>query len=77
MLPGTPPNPLSPHITLIQTTLTPPPSTRTHADVNVLSWNRLTSYMLASGADDGTLRIWDLRNFKQGEYVANFGYHKG
>jgi WD40 repeat protein len=34
------------------------------ADVNVISWNRLATYMLASGGDDGTLRIWDLRNFK-------------
>lgn len=47
------------------------------SDVNVISWNRLTSYMLASGADDGTLRIWDLRNFAAGQYVANFAYHKG
>ncbi len=34
-------------------------------DVNVISWNRLVAYMMASGADDGTLRIWDLRSFTQ------------
>ncbi len=45
-------------------------------DVNVLSWNRDTSFMLASGAEDGTLRVWDLRNFKDGSFVANFAYHR-
>jgi len=32
-------------------------------DVNVLSWNKLVSNLLATGADDGTLCVWDLRNF--------------
>jgi ribosome assembly protein RRB1 len=32
-------------------------------DVNVLSWNRLVSNLLATGADDGTLCVWDLRHF--------------
>ncbi|KAJ6305492.1 hypothetical protein OIU77_018855 [Salix suchowensis] len=31
------------------------------ADVNVISWNRLASVMLASGIDDGTFSIHDLR----------------
>lgn len=44
------------------------------ADVNVISWNALTSYMLASGGDDGALRIWDLRALPT--YVANFTFHK-
>lgn len=49
-------------------------------DVNVISWNRLTAYMLASGADDGSLKIWDLRTFgssSQTSPVANFSYHRG
>lgn len=46
------------------------------ADVNVVSWNRSTSYMLASGGDDGTLRIWDLRNFTSSEFVAHFKHHR-
>ncbi len=52
---------------------------RVHAhgsDVNVISWNPLTSYMLASGAEDGSLRAWDLRELASGEHVANFTYHR-
>ena len=45
-------------------------------DVNVLSWNKMTSYILASGDDKGILRVWDLRNFADGSHVANFDYHK-
>ncbi|KAI4380750.1 hypothetical protein MLD38_006904 [Melastoma candidum] len=34
------------------------PSFKAHdADVNVISWNRLASCMLASGSDDGTFSI--------------------
>ncbi|GAV77676.1 WD40 domain-containing protein/CAF1C_H4-bd domain-containing protein [Cephalotus follicularis] len=48
------------------------------ADVNVISWNRLASCMLASGSDDGTFSIHDLRLLKEGKdtVVAHFGYHK-
>ena len=60
-------------------------------DCNVASWNRRANYMLATGADDGTLRIWDLRNFGAGagaggggagavlepNFVANFAFHRG
>lgn len=46
-------------------------------DVNVISWNKLVAYMMASGADDGTLRIWDLRSFSQGSHVSHFAFHKG
>lgn len=45
-------------------------------DVNVISWNRMTSYILASGDEKGVLRVWDLRNFSDGGHVANFDYHK-
>lgn len=33
------------------------------ADVNVLSWNKLVSNLLATGGDDGALSVWDLRHF--------------
>ncbi|CAM9770365.1 unnamed protein product, partial [Sphacelaria rigidula] len=32
-------------------------------DVNVISWNRNVTYLLASGSDDGSFKIWDLRAF--------------
>lgn len=37
---------------------------------------RLVNYMMASGGDDGSLRIWDLRSFSSGSYVSNFQFHK-
>jgi ribosome assembly protein RRB1 len=49
-------------------------------DVNVISWNRETQYMLASGGDDGHLRVWDMRNLQQtspAQPVANFTSHRG
>jgi hypothetical protein len=32
--------------------------------------------MLASGADDGGLRVWDLRAFKEGGFVSQFNTHR-
>jgi len=53
------------------------------ADVNVLSWNTLVSNLLATGGDDGTLAVWDLRHFsnagsseKGPEPLARFTPHK-
>ena len=47
-------------------------------DVNVISWNQSTAYMLASGGDDGTLRVWDLRQFgPTAAPVASFSHHRG
>lgn len=34
------------------------------ADINVISWNHKVSYLMISGCDDGSFKIWDLRNFK-------------
>jgi ribosome assembly protein RRB1 len=33
------------------------------ADVNVVSWNRRVTNLLATGNDDGVLSVWDLRQF--------------
>jgi ribosome assembly protein RRB1 len=52
------------------------------ADVNVISWNRLVSNLLASGGDDGSFCVWDLRNFQtQGQSqtpkpLARFHCHR-
>ena len=46
------------------------------ADVNVISWNADPSFLLASGGDEGALKVWDLRTFSQGSPVANFTHHK-
>lgn len=52
-------------------------------DVNVISWNKLTSYLLLSGGDEGGIKAWDLRNVqKRGSTgpipkpVAAFNWHK-
>ncbi|KAI8854318.1 WD40-repeat-containing domain protein [Chytridium lagenaria] len=31
-------------------------------DVNVISWNRITDYLIASGCDSGAFSVWDLRS---------------
>ncbi|PKI85954.1 Ribosome assembly protein rrb1 [Malassezia vespertilionis] len=49
-------------------------------DVNVISWNHGTQYLLLSGGDDGALKVWDMRNFKSGNKpspVAQFNWHQG
>lgn len=47
------------------------------SDINVISWNRNVSYLIASGADDGSFSVWDLRNFKESAAAASFNWHKG
>ncbi|XP_062890849.1 glutamate-rich WD repeat-containing protein 1 [Mobula hypostoma] len=44
------------------------------ADVNVISWNRQEPF-LASGGDDGLLKVWDLRQFRDGVSLARFKLH--
>mmetsp|Transcript_27070 Transcript_27070/g.43949 ORF Transcript_27070/g.43949 Transcript_27070/m.43949 type:complete len:602 (-) Transcript_27070:131-1936(-) len=34
------------------------------ADVNVISWNKLVGNLLATGGDDGSFSVFDLRNFQ-------------
>ena len=35
------------------------------SDINVLSWNNATSYLMVTGGDEGGLKVWDLRNLKR------------
>jgi ribosome assembly protein RRB1 len=35
-----------------------------NCDVNVISWNALVPHLIASGADDGSFRVWDLRSLR-------------
>ncbi|XP_062193899.1 protein HEAT STRESS TOLERANT DWD 1-like [Phragmites australis] len=61
----------------IRTGKKPCVSVKAHnADVNVISWNRLASCMIASGCDDGSFSIRDLRLIKGDSLVAHFEYHK-
>ena len=44
------------------------------SDVNVIDWNKNEPF-LASGGDDGYLKVWDLRVFDKGQPVAAFKHH--
>lgn len=43
-------------------------------DVNVISWNRITPFLMASGDDVGRLAVWDLRQLSNA--AASFQWHK-
>ncbi|KAH3900968.1 probable Ribosome assembly protein RRB1 [Saccharomycodes ludwigii] len=52
-----------------------------NTDVNVISWNEKIGYLLASGDDNGTWGVWDLRQFSPNNAspspVAQYEFHKG
>lgn len=47
-----------------------------NCDVNVISWNKKSPVLIASGADDGSFKIWDLRYIGQ-PAITSIGWHKG
>jgi ribosome assembly protein RRB1 len=46
------------------------------SDVNVIDWNANEPF-IASGGDDGFLKVWDLRQLDKGQPVATFKHHTG
>mmetsp|Transcript_16679 Transcript_16679/g.16110 ORF Transcript_16679/g.16110 Transcript_16679/m.16110 type:complete len:510 (-) Transcript_16679:47-1576(-) len=55
-------------------------SAPTNVDINVVAWNALVPNLLASGSDDGTFCVWDLRTFSSSSSpvkpLARFACHK-
>ncbi|ORZ34272.1 WD40-repeat-containing domain protein, partial [Catenaria anguillulae PL171] len=57
-----------------------------NCDVNVISWNKLTPFLMASGHDDGSFAVWDLRELARANQpgktidkvvpAAQFAWHK-
>jgi ribosome assembly protein RRB1 len=47
-----------------------------NCDVNVLAWNPLVDGLIATGADDGCFKVFDIRNVKAGP-MADFQAGKG
>jgi len=45
------------------------------SDVNVISWNPMCTYLVASGGDDKAFKVWDLRYLKQGP-ITDIKWHK-
>lgn len=53
-----------------------------NTDVNVISWSSKVGYLLASGDDNGSWGVWDLRQFSLDNInnvqpVAQYDFHKG
>lgn len=46
-------------------------------DINVIAWNPIVSYLMVSGSDDGSFKIWDFRRFKAETPAAHFKWHSG
>lgn len=46
-----------------------------NCDVNVISWNKKSPVLIASGADDGSFKVWDLRHVSQ-PAITSIHWHK-
>ena len=44
-------------------------------DVNVITWNQISSNLFASGCDSGEFKIWDLRYINK-ESLIEMKWHK-
>jgi WD40 repeat protein len=47
-----------------------------HDDV-LCGHGRSVTYLLATGSDDGSFKVWDLRHIQKGQPIAHFTWHKG
>jgi ribosome assembly protein RRB1 len=45
------------------------------SDVNVISWNSICNFLVASGGDDKAFKIWDIRYINHGP-ISNIRWHK-
>ena len=45
------------------------------SDVNVLTWNSTNPDLIATGAEDGSFKVWDIRYWKEGESVFDMEWH--
>ena len=49
--------------------------TISNTDINGVAWNKIVTSLLATGCDDGTLEVWDLRKFAEKQALARFTSH--
>ena len=49
--------------------------TISNSDINGVAWNKIVTSLLATGCDDGTLEVWDLRKFSEKQALARFTSH--
>jgi len=45
------------------------------SDVNVISWNTMCTFLVASGGDDKAFKVWDIRYIDHGP-ISNIKWHK-
>lgn len=48
-------------------------------DVNAVAWNELEPHLVATGGEEGSIKIWDLRSLRSDPAsppIANFQFHR-
>ncbi len=44
--------------------------------MNVITWNSINTNLIAAGADDGTISVWDIRYLNKSRSIAEIQFHK-